>query len=61
MAGHSVQPFAMGGFMHTAALRVAVIAIPCDPKWRTEKGLELAGPKYFGYDVEYVPVEKRYA
>jgi len=40
--------------------RVAVIAMPCDPKWRTPKGLELVGPKYFGYDVEYVPVEERY-
>lgn len=40
--------------------RAAVIAIPCTEKWRTEKGLELVGPRYFGYDVEYVPVEKRY-
>ncbi len=41
--------------------RVAVIAIPCTEKWRTAKGLELVGPRYFGYDVEYVPVEKRYS
>jgi DUF917 family protein len=41
--------------------RVAVIGIPCDPKWRTSKGLALVGPGYFGYDgVEYVPVETRY-
>lgn len=41
--------------------RVAVIGIPCDPKWRTPKGLALVGPAYFGYDdVEYVPVERRY-
>jgi DUF917 family protein len=40
--------------------RVAVIAIPCDPKWRTDKGLELVGPRYFGYNVDYVPVEERY-
>jgi DUF917 family protein len=41
--------------------RVAVIGIPCDPKWRTPKGLALVGPGYFGYDgVEYVPVETRY-
>jgi uncharacterized protein len=40
--------------------RAAVIAIPCTQKWRTEKGLELVGPRYFGYDVDYVPVEKRY-
>ncbi len=40
--------------------RVAVIAIPCAPKWRSEKGLELVGPRYFGYDVDYVPVEERF-
>ncbi|MBK8020988.1 MAG: DUF917 domain-containing protein [Chloroflexi bacterium] len=40
--------------------RVTVIAIPCDEKWRTPAGLDLAGPHYFGYDVEYVPVEQRY-
>ena len=40
--------------------RVAVIAFPCTPKWRTPKGLELVGPRYFGYDIDYVPVEERY-
>jgi DUF917 family protein len=37
--------------------RVSVIAFPCDPIWRTEAGLALAGPRAFGYDLEYVPVE----
>jgi hypothetical protein len=40
--------------------RVALIAFPCTAKWRTPKGLELVGPRYFGYDTEYVPVEERY-
>ncbi|MEZ4522447.1 MAG: DUF917 domain-containing protein [Thermomicrobiales bacterium] len=39
--------------------RVTIIGIPCDPIWRTERGLELAGPRYFGWDIEYVPIEKR--
>ncbi len=39
-------------------LRVAIISIPCDPKWRTEEALKVVGPKYFGYDVDYVPIEK---
>ncbi|MCD6323831.1 MAG: DUF917 domain-containing protein [Desulfurococcales archaeon] len=38
-------------------LRVAVLGIPCDPKWRTGEALKVVGPKYFGYDVEYTPVE----
>lgn len=40
--------------------RVAVIAIPCADKWRTPKGLELVGPRYFGYETDYVPVEEVY-
>jgi DUF917 family protein len=40
--------------------RVAVVATPCDARWRTEAGLALAGPRYFGYDVDYVPVEERF-
>ncbi|GER67724.1 hypothetical protein BpJC7_28320 [Weizmannia acidilactici] len=38
--------------------RCIVIGIPCHPKWRTEKGIATVGPKYFGYHVDYVPVEK---
>lgn len=37
--------------------RVTVIAFPCDPIWRTERGLRIAGPAAFGYDFEYEPVE----
>jgi uncharacterized protein len=40
--------------------RVAVLAMPCDPRWRTPAGLKLVGPEYFGYQTEYVPVEQRY-
>lgn len=38
-------------------LRVQVIAAPCHGKWRTPEGLRLVGPRYFGYDRDYVPVE----
>ena len=38
--------------------RVAVLAMPCDEKWRTPVGLETAGPAHFGYDVEWTPVEE---
>lgn len=40
--------------------RVTVIAAPCDGKWRTDAGLALVGPRYFGYDIDYVPVEQRF-
>ena len=40
--------------------RVAIIAFPCAPIWRTPRGIEIAGPRAFGYDVDYVPVEARH-
>lgn len=36
--------------------RVAVIALPCNERWRTPEGLELVGPRYFGYDHDYAPI-----
>ena len=41
--------------------RVLVVALPCDPAWRTPGGLELAGPRWFGLDVDYRPLEECYA
>src|SRR5262249_56750914 len=38
--------------------RVTVIAMRCDPIWRSPRGLESAGPRAFGYDFDYVPVEE---
>jgi DUF917 family protein len=38
--------------------RAEVLGSPCDPKWRTEEGVKLVGPRYFGYDFDYVPVEE---
>lgn len=38
--------------------RVIVTAFPCSDKWRTAKGIDTAGPNYFGYDVEYTPLEE---
>jgi DUF917 family protein len=34
--------------------RVSVLAAPCDPRWHTAAGLELVGPRYFGYDTDPV-------
>ena len=40
--------------------RVVVVGAPCVPAWRTPEGLELVGPRYFGYDLDFVPVEERF-
>jgi DUF917 family protein len=37
--------------------RVTVIAFACDPIWRTDKGIAIVGPRAFGYDFDYQPVE----
>lgn len=38
--------------------RVTVIAFACDPVWRTERGIAVTGPRAFGYDFDYLPVEE---
>ncbi len=39
--------------------RVLVVGLPCEPLWRTPEGLKLVGPRYFGLDTEYIPLEDR--
>jgi hypothetical protein len=36
--------------------RVTVLALPAHERWRTPAGLALVGPRYFGYDHDYVPI-----
>lgn len=38
--------------------RVAVIGLKCDDHWRTPDGLKLSGPRRFGYDMDFTPVEE---
>ncbi|MCA9877625.1 MAG: DUF917 domain-containing protein [Thermomicrobiales bacterium] len=40
--------------------RVTVVGIPCDPKWRTAEGIALGGPRHFGYDFDFTPVEQMF-
>lgn len=39
--------------------RVTVIGAPCFERWRSPEGLALVGPKYFGYDHDYIPFNTR--
>lgn len=41
--------------------RVLAVGLECFDMWRTPAGLELVGPRYFGLDTDYIPVEKRSA
>jgi len=38
--------------------RGAVLAIPAHERMRTDKGIATFGPRYFGYDRDYAPVER---
>jgi uncharacterized protein len=39
-------------------MRISVLAWPCDPLWRTDRGIATVGPRAFGYDVDYSPIEE---
>jgi len=39
-------------------MEVVAIAAPAPQVWRTPRGLELFGPRHFGFDYNYVPVEE---
>ena len=38
--------------------RVAVIGLKGVDAFRSQKGLGYAGPRYFGFDIDYVPIEE---
>ena len=38
--------------------RGTIVLIPAHERMRTPKGIETFGPRHFGYDLDYVPVEK---
>ena len=39
--------------------RVLVVGLKCFELWRSQEGLALVGPRYFGCDTDYIPLEKR--
>lgn len=39
--------------------RVLIVGLKCFDLWRTKEGLALVGPRYFGLDTDYIPVEER--
>ena len=38
---------------------IVMIGWPGDPRWRKPKGVEVFGPRHFGFDFDYVPIEER--
>lgn len=46
----------LGGYKMGA--EVAFIGYETSPMWRTPKGIEVFGPRHFGFDFDYVPIEQ---
>lgn len=40
-------------------MELVVFALPAPEIWKTEKGLEVFGPRSFGFDVDYVPFHEK--
>lgn len=38
--------------------RVAVIGLQAIPQFRSKKGIHILGPKHFGFDIKYTPIEQ---
>jgi DUF917 family protein len=38
-------------------VRVAALGVPANERWRTPRGIEVAGPRYFNYDTDFIAVE----
>lgn len=46
----------LGGY--PLGLKVAMVGVAAAPQWRSEKGIELIGPRHFGFDFDFVPIEE---
>lgn len=43
----------------TKGQRVTVLAFRAPSLWRRPEGLQVFQPRYFGYDIDYIPLEER--
>ena len=39
--------------------RIMLVGLKCFEMWRSQAGLDLVGPRYFGCDTDYIPLEER--
>lgn len=37
-------------------LAVNVLGLPCNPIWQSQEALDMIGPRYFKYDIDYKPL-----
>jgi DUF917 family protein len=54
--GESTLGVGIGGYRVGEA--VVLVGVPAHAPWRTERGIELMGPRHFGFDFDFVPIEE---
>jgi DUF917 family protein len=54
--GDAIAGQGLGGY--PIGTDVVMVGIPNSPLWRTDKGIEVMGPRHFGFDFDYVPIER---
>jgi uncharacterized protein len=54
--GQSTLGVGYGGYV--VGERVAFVGVPAPAPWRSERGIELIGPRHFGFNFDYVPLEE---
>lgn len=53
--GDAIKHAELGGY--TLGEDVVMIGWPASNLWRTPRGIEVFGPRHFGFDIDYVPIE----
>ena len=45
---------------HALGALVDVVGVPAALQWRTAAGVATFGPRHFGFDLDFVPLEERH-
>ena len=51
----TAEPITTEGLRY--GFRVKVLGMPCHRHWRSEAALKVVGPRYFGYAMDYAPID----
>lgn len=54
--GESTLGVGYGGYV--VGEKVAIVAVKAPAQWRSPKGIELIGPRHFGFDFDFIPIEQ---
>lgn len=54
--GDAVSEWGLKGY--PVGQEIVFVGMPASPLWRTRRGIEVLGPRHFGFDFDYVPIEE---